>query len=93
MRSELPKWVDYGLLPLINLAVAFLIAGLVVIFVGENPLRAAYLLVDGCGCARGCPACVGAPQGAGMWCKGDVVWWLGRMAPRGAARPKAAKER
>ncbi len=47
MRNELPKWVDYGLLPLINLAVAFLIAGLVVIFVGENPLRAAYLLVTG----------------------------------------------
>jgi ABC-type uncharacterized transport system permease subunit len=47
MRNELPKWVDYGLLPLINLAVAFLIAGLVVIFVGENPLRAAYLLITG----------------------------------------------
>ena len=47
MRNELPRWVDYGLLPLINLAVAFLIAGLVVIFVGENPLRAAYLLVTG----------------------------------------------
>jgi DEAD/DEAH box helicase domain-containing protein len=60
---------------------------------GAQVLRAAYLLVDGCGCARGCPACVGAPQGAGMWCKGDVVWWLGRMAPRGAAGPKAAKER
>jgi ABC-type uncharacterized transport system permease subunit len=47
MRNELPRWVDYGLLPLINLAVAFMIAGLVVIFVGENPLRAAYILVTG----------------------------------------------
>jgi ABC-type uncharacterized transport system permease subunit len=47
MRNELPRWVDYGLLPLINLGVAFLIAGLVVIFVGENPLRAAYILVTG----------------------------------------------
>ena len=47
MRNELPKWVDFGLLPLINLVVAFLIAGLVVVFVGENPFRAAYLLVTG----------------------------------------------
>jgi general nucleoside transport system permease protein len=47
MRNELPRWVDYGLLPLINLVVAFLVAGLVVVFVGENPLRAAYILVKG----------------------------------------------
>lgn len=47
MKNELPKWVDYGLLPLLNLVVAFFIAGLVVLFVGENPLRAAYLMVRG----------------------------------------------
>lgn len=47
MKNELPKWVDYGLLPLMNLVVAFIIAGLVVLFVGESPLRAAYLMVRG----------------------------------------------
>ncbi len=47
MKNDLPRWVDFGLLPLINLVVAFLIAGLVVVFVGENPIRAAYLLVSG----------------------------------------------
>ncbi len=47
MINPLPRWVDYGLMPLINVAVAFLISGLVVMFVGENPFQAAYLLVKG----------------------------------------------
>ena len=45
--AKLPNWVDYGLIPLINLTVAFLVAGLVVLLVGENPLRAAQILVQG----------------------------------------------
>ena len=47
MNLALPKWVDYGLMPLINVAVAFLIAGLVVLFVGESPVEAAFLMVRG----------------------------------------------
>ncbi|WP_322987771.1 ABC transporter permease [Hoeflea sp.] len=45
--AKLPAWVDYGLIPLINLVVAFLVAGLVVLAVGESPLRAAGLLIEG----------------------------------------------
>ena len=45
--AKLPAWVEYGLIPLINLVVAFLVAGLVVLIVGESPLRAATLLVQG----------------------------------------------
>jgi hypothetical protein len=45
--AKLPAWVDYGLIPLINLIVAFLVAGLVVLAVGESPLRAAALLIEG----------------------------------------------
>jgi simple sugar transport system permease protein len=45
--GQLPRWVDYGLLPLINLAVAFFIAGLVVMFVGENPFEAVRLMIYG----------------------------------------------
>ncbi|OLP52631.1 sugar ABC transporter permease [Rhizobium rhizosphaerae] len=45
--AKLPGWVDYGLIPLINLLVAFLVAGLVVLLVGENPLNAAYYMVTG----------------------------------------------
>ncbi len=45
--AKLPRWVDYGLIPLINLAVAFFMAGLVVLLVGESPLEAAGLMVKG----------------------------------------------
>lgn len=46
-RGELPRWVEYGLIPLLNLAAAFLVAGLVVIAVGENPLEAVELMLFG----------------------------------------------
>ncbi len=46
-RGELPRWVDFGLIPLLNLAAAFLVAGLVVIAVGENPLEAVELMLFG----------------------------------------------
>lgn len=45
--ARLPRWVDYGLIPIINLLVAFIFAGLVVMLVGENPLRAAWAMIDG----------------------------------------------
>ncbi|MFB2552623.1 ABC transporter permease [Ensifer soli] len=45
--AKLPGWAEYGLIPLVNLAVAFLVAGLVVLLVGENPLNAAYHMVNG----------------------------------------------
>lgn len=45
--AKLPAWADYGLIPLINLLVAFIVAGFVVILVGENPLQAAVLMVKG----------------------------------------------
>jgi simple sugar transport system permease protein len=39
--------VDYGVIPLVNLLVAFAVAGLVVLIVGESPLRAAAILLEG----------------------------------------------
>jgi ABC-type uncharacterized transport system permease subunit len=45
--AKLPRWVDYGVIPLINLIVAFAVAGLVVLLVGESPLRAAGIMVEG----------------------------------------------
>jgi len=45
--AKLPAWADYGLIPLINLLVAFIVAGLVVLLVGENPFRAAGILFQG----------------------------------------------
>jgi simple sugar transport system permease protein len=44
---ELPKWADVGLIPLINVTAAFIISGLVVMAIGENPFTAVKLLIGG----------------------------------------------
>ena len=46
-RGELPAWVNLGLLPLLNLTAAFLVSGLIVLLLGENPIEAVRLLVFG----------------------------------------------
>ncbi|MEM8741253.1 MAG: ABC transporter permease [Pseudomonadota bacterium] len=38
--TPLPKWVENGLMPVLNLTLAFLVAGLVVLMIGEDPLEA-----------------------------------------------------
>ena len=45
--GELPRWVDLGVLPLLNLAAAFLVSGLIVLALGESPLEAVRLLLYG----------------------------------------------
>lgn len=47
MNPALPRWVDFALIPLLNLALAFLVAGLVVLLIGENPIEAMRLLLVG----------------------------------------------
>ena len=44
---ELPRWVDLGLLPLLNLAMALAVCGVVVAVVGLDPLQVLALLVKG----------------------------------------------
>jgi len=43
----LPAWADVALIPLLNVAAAFIISGLVVLAIGESPLEATQLLVGG----------------------------------------------
>ncbi len=45
--AKLPTWVEYVLLPLINVVVAFLVAGLVVLIAGKSPIKAFELLIEG----------------------------------------------
>jgi simple sugar transport system permease protein len=47
MTTPLPRWVDLALIPALNLLLALLVAGLVVIFIGENPIRAMQILIYG----------------------------------------------
>lgn len=46
-HRELPALVDYLVLPLLNLTVAFLVSGLVVLAIGENPLDAVAIMLRG----------------------------------------------
>ena len=45
--GQLPRWADIGLIPLANVILAFLVAGLIVLAIGENPLDAVRIMVAG----------------------------------------------
>src|ERR1700728_3945115 len=45
--KPLPIWADVALIPLINVAAAFVISGFVVLAIGENPLEAVQILITG----------------------------------------------
>ncbi|WP_226574136.1 ABC transporter permease [Acuticoccus sediminis] len=47
MRGPLPVWADVVVVPLINVALAFVVAGLVVAIIGENPLEALDVMIQG----------------------------------------------
>ena len=46
MRT-IPRWVDIVLLPLLNVVLAFLVGGLIVLAVGQNPLQAVQIMLYG----------------------------------------------
>jgi general nucleoside transport system permease protein len=54
--GEVPAWVNYGLLPVMNLAAAFVLSGVVILVIGENPIDALSVLVYG---AFGYPEAIG----------------------------------
>lgn len=45
--KPLPRWADILLLPVINLALAFIVSGIVVFVIGQNPLAALEAIVNG----------------------------------------------
>ena len=46
-RRPVPRWADVALLPAINLLMAFLVSGLVVLMIGENPIEAVRVIIYG----------------------------------------------
>src|SRR5262249_60290720 len=46
-RAALPRWADIGLIPLANVLLAFLVAGLIVLLIGADPLTAVGILLNG----------------------------------------------
>jgi general nucleoside transport system permease protein len=47
VRGELPRWVDIGVIPLLNLAIALLVSGIVVMIIGESPFEAMWIILKG----------------------------------------------
>ena len=47
MTDGLPKWVDIAVIPLINVALALILSALVVWMIGEDPVEAMTILVEG----------------------------------------------
>ena len=45
--AKLPSWVDLVLIPLINLAMALAVSGLIVLAIGESPLEALKVMLTG----------------------------------------------
>jgi general nucleoside transport system permease protein len=47
LMDKMPRWADVFLTPLISLILAFFVSGLVVLYIGENPIEALSILIDG----------------------------------------------
>ena len=46
-QKPLPGWIDYGLIPLTNLMLALLVAGCLVLLIGESPVETVQLMLSG----------------------------------------------
>ncbi len=46
-RVPLPRWADIAVIPIANVLLAFLAAGLIVLIIGENPLKAVRIMIVG----------------------------------------------
>ncbi len=45
--KALPAWIDVGVIPLINILLAFIVSGIVVSIIGEDPIEAVKIVVYG----------------------------------------------
>ena len=45
--KPLPRWIDIGLIPVINVSIALLVSGLVIMIVGEDPWEAVKIMIYG----------------------------------------------
>ncbi|MGO2356073.1 MAG: ABC transporter permease [Marinomonas foliarum] len=46
-QAKVPTWVNIGLIPILNILLAFFVSGLVILAIGENPIEAAGYLIYG----------------------------------------------
>jgi simple sugar transport system permease protein len=46
-RRPLPRWIDIGLIPVVNVVLAFIVAGLVMLTIGVNPFHVVRVMLVG----------------------------------------------
>ena len=47
MSTTLPRWIDIGLLPILNILAAFVVSGIIIAMIGENPFTAMGVMMKG----------------------------------------------
>ena len=47
MSSTLPRWIDVGVMPLLNILAAFIVSGIIIAMIGENPFTALGVMLKG----------------------------------------------
>lgn len=47
MSTTLPRWIDIGLLPVLNILAAFIVSGIIIAMIGENPFTAMGVMMKG----------------------------------------------
>jgi simple sugar transport system permease protein len=47
MVGTLPRWIDIGLLPALNILAAFVVSGIIIALIGENPFTALGVMIKG----------------------------------------------
>ena len=47
MFSTLPRWIDVGVMPLLNILAAFIVSGIIIAMIGENPFTALGVMLKG----------------------------------------------
>ena len=47
MSTTLPRWIDIGLLPILNILAAFIVSGIIIAMIGENPFTAMGVMMKG----------------------------------------------
>lgn len=45
--SILPRWIDIGLIPLLNVVLALVVSGIIILLIGENPVDAVQIMLYG----------------------------------------------
>jgi len=45
--TALPRWIDIGLIPILNVMMALVVSGLIIVAIGESPLEAVQIMLNG----------------------------------------------